>query len=84
MNSRVKGHVFFGISDDTTVEGVPVDVSVSSLIDLLQRKFESECLPRLTVTVIEDFFQFEVLPVHKVCSSLRSLVHVPAYFIVYY
>jgi hypothetical protein len=62
LNARIKGHVYFGVCDDKTIEGVPLDpyVDASACLDTLHKKFESECLPRLNSVPFEGFFNFDI------------------------
>ena len=63
----MQGHVFFGICDDKTIEGVPLEPgqTLAGMMDLLQKKFEAECLPRLATPLNDDFYAFDVRLLHS-------------------
>ena len=54
--------MFFGVCDDKTVEGLPMEPgqTLAGLMDALQKKFEAESLPRLATSPIDDFYRFDV------------------------
>jgi hypothetical protein len=76
LNAGIKGHIFFGICDDKTIEGMPIDSSMplNAVMDVLQKKFESECLPRLATPVVEDFYQFDIQIVSNVPDNSTRVV----------
>lgn len=71
LNARIKGNIFFGVCDDKTIEGVPLDpfVDASGCLDTLHKKFESECLTRLNTAPVETFYNFDVHYVRNVPQS---------------
>ena len=74
--------------DDGVVEGLPLDGTLAGMRDTLHRKFEAECLPRLTTQPIDDFFDFDVqllrgVPNHEtrvvVVFSVTQLLESPTH-----